>query len=104
MAATARQCAIILLPNNMEMCFWCLHIGSSHPGNQFRAVITNTINISQNYVRKNNVALGKRHIVGQCNNNDLFNEVIISHLEAKRNKSNIRHVVNFFKLLTKNIF
>ena len=89
MAATARQCAITLLPNNMEMCFWCLHIGFSHPGNQFRAVITNIINISPNYGGKNNVALGKRHSVGQCNNNDLFNEVIISHLEAKGNKSNI---------------
>ena len=89
MAATAKQCAITLLQNNMVMCFWCLHIGSLHPGNQFRAVITNIINISQNYRGKNNVALGKRHIVGQCNINDLLNEVIISHLEAKGNKSNI---------------
>ena len=52
---------------------------------------------------KTNVALGKRHIVGQCNNNDLFNKVILSHLEAKGNKRNIRHVVNMFRLLTKNI-
>ena len=89
MAATARQCAIALLPNTMEMCFWCLHIGFSHPGNHFRAAITNIINISQNYGGKNNVALGKRHIVGQFNNNDLFKEVNISHLEAKGNKSNI---------------
>ena len=89
MAATARQCAITSLPNNMEMCFWCLHVGFSHPGNPFKAVKTNIINISQNYGGKNNVALGKRHIVGQCNNNDLFNEVIISHLEAKGNKSNV---------------
>ena len=100
MAATARQCAITMLPNNVEMCFLCLHIGFSHPGNQFRAVITSIINISQSYGGKTNVAPGKRHIVGQCNNNDLFIKVIISHLEAKRN---IRHVVKMFRLLTKNI-
>ena len=41
---------------------------------------------------KTNVAPGKRHIVGQCNNNDLFNKVIISHSEAEGNKRNIRHV------------
>ena len=99
MAATARQCAITMLPNNVE-CFLCLHIGFSHPGNQFRAVITSIINISQSYGGKTNVASGKRHIVGQCNNNDLFNKVIISHSEAKRN---IRHVVKMFRLLTKNI-
>ena len=52
---------------------------------------------------KTNVAPGKRHIVGQCNNNDLFNKVIISHSEAKGNKRNILHVVKMFKLLTKNI-
>ena len=92
MAATARQCAITMLPNNVEMCFWYLHIGFSHSGNQFRAVITSIINISQ-----------KRHIVGQCNNNDLFNKVIISHSEAEGNKRNIRHVVKMFRLLTKNI-
>ena len=103
MAATAMQCAITLLPNNMEMCFWCLHIGFSHPENQFRAVIRSIINISQIYGRKNNVALGKRHIVGQCNNNDLFNEVIIPHLEAEGNKRNSRHVVKMFRILTKNI-
>ena len=51
-----------------------------------------------------NVAPGKRHIVGQCNNNDLFNKVIISHLEADENKRNIRHVVKMFRVLTKNIF
>ena len=50
-----------------------------------------------------NVAPGKRHIVGQCNNNDLFNKVNILHLEAEGNKRNIRHVVNMFRLLTKNI-
>ena len=50
-----------------------------------------------------NVAPGKRHIVGQCNNNDLFNKVIISHLEVDGNKRNIRHVVKMFRLLTKNI-
>ena len=50
-----------------------------------------------------NVAPGKRHIVGQCNNNDLFNKFIISHLEVEGNKRNIRHVVKMFKLLTKNI-
>ena len=50
-----------------------------------------------------NVAPGKRHIVGQCNNNDLFNKVIISHLEAEGNKRNIRHVVKMFRLSTKNI-
>ena len=82
MAATARQCAITLLPKNVEMCFWCLHIGFSHSGNQFRAVITSIINISV-MGEKTNVAPGKRHIVGQCNNNDLFNKVIISHLEAE---------------------
>ena len=50
-----------------------------------------------------NVAPGKRHIVGQCNNNDLFNKVIISHLEVEGKKRNIRHVVKMFRLLTKNI-
>ena len=104
MAATSRQCAITLLPNNVEMCFWCLHIGFSHPGNQFRAVITSIFNISQSYREKTNVAPGKRHIVVQGNNNDLFNKVLISHLEAEGNKRNIRHVVKMFRLLTKNIF
>ena len=90
-----------LLPNNVEMCFWCLHIGFSHPGDQFRAVITSIINISQSYGEKTNVAPGKRHIVAQCNKNDLFNKGIISHLEAEGNKRNIRHVVKMFRLLTK---
>ena len=54
-------------------------------------------------VGKTNVAPGKRHIVGQCNNNDFFNKVIISLLEAEENKRNIRHVVKMFRLLTKNI-
>ena len=103
MAATARQCAIPLLPNNVDMCFWCLHIGFAHPGNQFRAVIASFINISQSYGEKTNVAPGKRHIVVQCNNNDLFNKVIFSHSEAEGNKCNIRHVVSMFRLLTKNI-
>ena len=103
MAATARQCAITLLPNNVEMCFWCLHICFSHLRNQFRAVITSIINISQSYGGKTNVAPRKRHIVGQCNNNDLFNKVIISHLEAEGNKRNIRNVVKMFRLLKKNI-
>ena len=85
------------------MCFWCLHIGFSHPENQFRAVITSIINISQSYGGKTNVAPGKRHIVGQCDNNDLFHKVIISHLEAERNKRNIRNVVKMFRLLTKHI-
>ena len=49
------------------------------------------------------VAPGKRHKVGQCNNNDLFNKVIISHLEAEGNKRNIRHVVKMFRVLTKNV-
>ena len=93
MAATSRQCAITLLPNNVEMCFWCPHIGFSHPGNQFRAVITSIINISKSYEKKTNVASAKRHIVVQCNNNDLFNKVFISHLIAEKNKRNIRHVV-----------
>ena len=73
------------------------------PGKPFRDVITSIINISQSYGGKTNVAPGKRHIVGQCNKNDLFNKVIISHLEAERNKRNIRHVVKMFRLLTKNI-
>ena len=103
MAATAGQCAITLLPNNVEMCFWCRHIDFSHPGNQVRAVITSIINISQRYGEKTNVAPGKPHIVGQCNNNDLFNKIIISHLEAEENKRNNRHVVKMFRLLTKNI-
>ena len=102
MAATARQCAITLLQNNVEMCFWCLHIGFSHPRSQFRAVITSIINISQGYSGGGtNVAPGNRHIVGQCTNN-LFNKVIISHLEVEGNKRNIRHVVKMFRLLTKN--
>ena len=50
-----------------------------------------------------NVAPGKRHIVGQCNNKDLFNKVIISHLEVEGNKRDIRYVVKMFKLLTKSI-
>ena len=106
MAATARQCAITLLQNNVELCFWCLHIGFSHPGSQFRAVITSIINISQSYGGGGggtDVAPGNRHIVGQCTNNDLFNKVIISHLEVEGNKRNIRHVVKMFRLLTKNI-
>ena len=103
MAATAGQCAIFLLPNNVEMCFWCLHIGFSHPGNQFRAVITSIINISQSYRGKTNVPPGKRQIVGQCNNNDFFKRGIISHFEAEGNKRNIRHVIKMFRLLTKNI-
>ena len=70
------------------------------PGNQFRAVITSIINISS-YGGKTNVAPGKRQIVGQCNNNDLFNKVIISYLEAEGNKLNIQHVVKMFRLLTK---
>ena len=85
------------------MCFWCLHIGFSHPGNQFRAVITSIINISQSYGKKTNVAPGKRQIVGRCNNNDLFNKVIISHLEAEGNKRKIRNVIKMFILLTTNI-
>ena len=52
---------------------------------------------------KTNVAPGKRHIVGQCNNSDLFNKVIISHLEVEGNRRNIRHVVKMFRPLTKNI-
>ena len=96
MAATARQCTIPLLLNNVEMCFWCLHIGFSHQGKQFRAVITSIINISQSHGEKTNVAPGKRHLVGQCNNNDLLVKVIISHLEAEGNKRNIRHVVKMF--------
>ena len=100
MAATSGQCAITLFPNNVEMCFWCIHIGFSHPGNQIKAVITYIINISQSYGRKTNVAQGKRHFVDQCNNNDLFNKVSISHLEAEGNNRNIRHVVKMSRLLT----
>ena len=99
MAATSRRCAITLLSNNVEMCFWCLHIGFSYPGNQFRAVITFIINISQNYGEKQ--MLRQENV--QCNNNDLFNKVFISHSEAKGNKRNIRHVVKMFRLLTRNI-
>ena len=95
MAATARQCAITLLPNNVEMCFWYLHIGFSHPGNIHYQYFTKL------WGKKINVAPGKRHIVGQFNNNDLFNKVIISHLEAEGNKRNIQHVVKIFRLLTK---
>ena len=50
---------------------------------------------------KTNVAPGKRHVVGQCNNKDLFYKVIISHLEAEGNKRNIRHVVEMFKAIDK---
>ena len=53
MAATATSCALTLLPNNVELCFWCLHIGFSHQGNQFRAAITYIINIPQNYGEQN---------------------------------------------------
>ena len=66
-------------------------------------MITSMINISQSYGEKTNVAPGKRHNVVQCNNNDLFIKVIISHLEAEGNKRYIRHVVKMFRLLTKNI-
>ena len=97
MAATARQCAITWLPNNVEMCFWCLHIGFSHPGNQFKAVITSIINISQSYGEKTNVAPLSSVIIM------LYNKVIISYLENEGNKRNIRHVVKMFRLLTKNI-
>ena len=79
-----------------------MYIGFSHPGNQFRAVIS-IINISQSYGEKTNVAPGKRHIVVQCNNNDLFNKVIISHLEDEGNKRNIRQAVKIFRLLPKYI-
>ena len=101
MAATARQCAITLLPNHVEKCFWCLHIDFSHKGNKFRAVITSIFHKVMG--EKTNVAPRKRHIVVQCNNNDLFNKVITSHLEAEGNKRNTRHVVKMFRLLTKNI-
>ena len=49
---------------------------------------------------KTNVAPGKRHIVVQCNNDDLFSKVIFSHLEAEGKKRNIRHVVSMLRLLT----
>ena len=88
MAATARQCALTLLPNNVEMCFWCLHIGFSHPGRQIRAVITSIINSSQSYGGETNVAPGKRHIVVKCTN--LFNKAIISHSEAEGNQRKSR--------------
>ena len=93
MAATARQCAITLLPNNVEMCFLCLHVYRFlTPGEP----IQSRDNIYYQYFTKlwgkTNVAQGKRHIVVQCNNNDLFNKVIISHLEDEGNKRNIRHV------------
>ena len=103
MAATARQCSITLLPNNVEMCFWCLHDRFLTPGK----LIQSRDNIYYQYFTKlwgeTNFALGKRHIVVQCNNNDLFNKVIFTHLEAEGNKRNIRHVVNMFRLLTNNI-
>ena len=79
MAATARQCAITLLPNNVEMCFWCLHIGFFTPEKQIQSRDNIIINISQSYGGKRNVAPRKRHIVVQCNNNDSFIKVIISH-------------------------
>ena len=47
--------------------------------------------------------LRQENIVGQYNNNDLSNKVIISHLKAEGNKRNIRHVVKMFRLLTKNL-
>ena len=96
MAATARLCAITLLPNNVEMCFWCLHIGFFHPGKKFKAVIRSIIKL---WGGGTNVASGKRHIVVQCNN--VFNKTISSHLKAEGNKRNIRHVVKMLRLLTK---
>ena len=42
--------------------------------------------------------LRQENDTSKCNNNDLFNKVIISHLEAKWNKRNIRHVVKMFRL------
>ena len=39
-----------------------------------------------------NVAPWKRHIVGQCNNNDLFNKVIISHLEYPACCKNVKTI------------
>ena len=103
MAATATQCTITLLPNNVEMCFWCLHIGFSHPGNQFSAVIASIINISQSYGEKQMLRQENNTSYASVNNNDLFNKVIILHLEAEGNKRNIRHVVKMFRLLTKTI-
>ena len=90
---------------------FCLHIGFSHPGNQFRAVITSIINILQSYGAGGGggeggrgggeVSPGKRQIVVQCNN--LFNKTIISYSEAEGNQRNIEHAVKMFRLLTKNI-
>ena len=79
------------------MCFWCLHIGFSHPGNKFRAVIASIINISQSYGGKNKCCARKTTHRRPVNNNDLFNKVIISHLEAEGNRRNIRHVVKMFR-------
>ena len=55
---------------------------------------------------RTNVAPGKRHIVGQCNNDlfNMFNKVIISHLEAEENKRNIRHFVKMFRAIDKKYF
>ena len=103
MAATARQCAITLLPNNVEMCFLCLHMFLT-PWKPIRG----HYNIYYQYFTKlwggggrTNVAPGKRHIVVQCNN--LCNKAIISHSEAEGNQRNVEHFVKMFRLLTKNI-
>ena len=93
--ATARQCAITLLPNNVEMSFWCLHIGFSHPGNQFRAVITSIIKISQRYGGGGtNITPGKWHFVVQCNN--LFNKPFI-HIQ-KSKETNVISTNNILRL------
>ena len=59
MATTAIWCVITvtLLPNNVDICFWCLFISFSHPGNQFRAAITYIMNISQSYGNKTNAQI-----------------------------------------------
>ena len=82
------------------MCFWCLHIGFS-PG---KPIQSRDYQYFTKLLGEKNVAPGKRHIVDQCNNNDLFNKVIISHLEAEGNKRNIRHVVKMFKTIDKKYF
>ena len=92
MAATARQCAIILLID--------VFLVSTYRFLTHGKPIQSRDNIYYQYFTK---LWGKKRMlrVGQLNNNDLFNKVIISHLEAKGNKRNIWHVVKMFRLLTK---
>ena len=101
MAATARQCAITLLPNND------LFLVSAYRFLTPRKPLQSRDSIYYQYFTKSwgggetIVAPGKRHIVVQCKK--IFSKAIISHSEAEGNQRNMEHVVKMFRLLTQNI-